>query len=589
MISSKVLEKIKCPCCGSDLAVIKSSKHFGILSCGCSKYPLVQNILYLNKDDKCKKAVELLSKDRIGLATFELIDLKKRTAYLAYFFLFFLSKKITKKIGFNNFIRLLTIFFYSKNWTNYLIFRDRTPAYYMNTIFSKTIGRNGYVVDFGTGPGVFLPILYKINSSSQVIGLDKSFFSLLLNRFFFAKSNTLLICYNAKDYIPFETSSIDNIVMFDTFNNLANKEKLIKEVSRVLNKNGIVCTTHCANKSVVFENYTTIKPKDTYDLLLSSGFRNIFFQRDKDIWATMQRKTEITISKSKTTYNQNWSDCLYYSFIASKGTFKNKIKLSIGEIREMNTKKLNYKWDQELAITERLNKLIEKFDNFLFVSSHFDDAIQSCGALIRRLRNSGKKISVISVFTHIEGDFFTPQAKEFISGCGYKNAHKLFKDRRKEDIKICKYLKINYEHLGYIDAAWRRNDKGNFIYTTSKKQFSGKVHREDYWLIESLRLIIEKYTDNKTVILSPIGVGGHVDHEIVKRVVKKIPSSKIFWEDFPYNLDHKNKIKRFDIEMEHPYDKIQMVRFYKSQMKSLFPKRRIELLPERYLLDIDNS
>jgi LmbE family N-acetylglucosaminyl deacetylase len=242
-------------------------------------------------------------------------------------------------------------------------------------------------------------------------------------------------------------------------------------------------------------------------------------------------------------------------------------------------------------------RLIKNYDRFIFLSPHLDDAVLSCGQLIIDLKKHKKDITVVTVFTKAGMKDISPQSKSFIKSCGYQNAEKLYKDFKSEDSKVLRSLNIKFTHLDFIDAAWRIDDEKKQIYKNSKSQFSGIISPKDNKLVESIKIKLEDLAirNTRALILSPLGVGGHADHVIIRDVLKIIDYPKLFWEDFPYNTYHKvlkNFISKnlefkraFGISRLYFSEKEKLIKFYKSQTGSLFPSGKIKCISEKYYFE----
>lgn len=246
-----------------------------------------------------------------------------------------------------------------------------------------------------------------------------------------------------------------------------------------------------------------------------------------------------------------------------------------------------------LLTSRQLNKLISNHAYFVFVSPHLDDAVLSCANLMLKLRN--KDVRIITVFTQGGNNSLTPQAKSFLKATGYNNPEKLFADRKIEDAKAAKMLNAKYQYLEFTDAAWRiKNNKP--IYPDNRSQFSGNISRNDIFLIDKIKTKLLKIVpnNNDTVLFAPLGIGGHTDHVLINKVVRKLPHKKIFWEDFPYSLDTKCKkefytkikdvkpflnVKSFDKAVREA-----AIQNYKSQVKYLFVKNRIPIAKDVYYI-----
>ncbi len=229
------------------------------------------------------------------------------------------------------------------------------------------------------------------------------------------------------------------------------------------------------------------------------------------------------------------------------------------------------------------NKIdINNNDNFIFISPHLDDAVLSCGLLLSKLSELKKNVTIVTTFTKCTPKFPSPQAFEFVHACGYKSGPKLFADRIKEDIKAANLIQAKVVHLGFVDAAWRTDKNGIAIYTSDAAQFSGIVKSSDRKMPKKIqgRIMRLLRSLNNSVVLAPLSIGGHVDHVIVNRIIKKTPGEILFWQDQPY-ASNKNNLKEFSDKLKSyklafkinngDYKtKEKLIRLYESQIDSLF-------------------
>ncbi len=228
-----------------------------------------------------------------------------------------------------------------------------------------------------------------------------------------------------------------------------------------------------------------------------------------------------------------------------------------------------------------INKKI-KYHLVLF-SPHLDDAILSCYIPIINSLEKKQKILLVSFFTSAQVENISSDSKNFINGSGEKNAFSLFSKRKKEDQKICKKLKIDYLHLNFIDAGFRLNKNKALLYPNNKKIFSNKINLEDKELINQLKkeiiFIKNNFSTKDTTFYAPLGIGNHIDHLIINKIVKKIITKKLFfWEDVPYRnnplaliekLTHLKIKKSYHLINKNPQYKYKIVNLYKSQIDGL--------------------
>lgn len=185
-------------------------------------------------------------------------------------------------------------------------------------------------------------------------------------------------------------------------------------------------------------------------------------------------------------------------------------------------------------------------------------------------------------------------------------------------MRSLRLLGADYQHLDFVDATFRKSKIYPFlskttklaqhaptlthIYPSAKKQFSGKVSFQDQdiakALTQQLKLLTRK--KSKLLFLTPLGVGGHVDHILIQRIAKKLAVPTVYWEDFPYNVNphavkkffSQNKDFKFFFKIlptDNRSKKYRAIQTYTSQIKVLFSREKIPQLPERYYTSRDLS
>ncbi len=190
--------------------------------------------------------------------------------------------------------------------------------------------------------------------------------------------------------------------------------------------------------------------------------------------------------------------------------------------------------------------------NYYFISPHLDDAILSAGALIYELKERGR-VKIITVFT--KGD-------------------KSFLKRKVEDKNVCRFLKVGYLHLDFTDVMWRKR-------TVIKKE--EKLKKE---ITDKLMKIIN---DKRGVVFAPLSIGDHTDHKMVSEICRDNLTDVIYWEDYPYNLKSKiappfikrNNLSFFEYK-KNLFIKEKLIKFYSSQIQSLFGDKPIILKKEKF-------
>jgi LmbE family N-acetylglucosaminyl deacetylase len=246
---------------------------------------------------------------------------------------------------------------------------------------------------------------------------------------------------------------------------------------------------------------------------------------------------------------------------------------------------------------------------WLFLSPHLDDAVLSCGALIKAAADA-REVTVATVFTEAAPAPHTRAARSFVRRCSAVDAGSLFEARRSEDIKILNQLGVRSLHLGEADALFRLRQrpkvgKGlrdrlapelSHRYPTYRFDIArGRIAKGDRTIIAQLHARVGELLRRTAaeLLFCPAGVGRHVDHLIARTVGEKFPEHSVFYSDFPYNqafepdrafLD-RNGLSIWtwdrDISAKHT-----LIWQYATQAGALFPRGTIPMAPEAYFIPV---
>lgn len=115
-------------------------------------------------------------------------------------------------------------------------------------------------------------------------------------------------------------------------------------------------------------------------------------------------------------------------------------------------------------------------------------------------------------------------------------AQEAYAVRRGEDAAALQLLGADFCHIGFMDCVYRRSQAG-FCYVTEESLF-GPVHPDDELRVKELagRLDGMGSLSPGVSVFSPLAVGNHVDHQLVRRAAELWCRSRLlYYEDFPYS------------------------------------------------------
>jgi LmbE family N-acetylglucosaminyl deacetylase len=182
----------------------------------------------------------------------------------------------------------------------------------------------------------------------------------------------------------------------------------------------------------------------------------------------------------------------------------------------------------------------------IFLSPHFDDIALSCGGMAARLAKVGARCIGLTVFAapSREGDVLSPFAQEqhlmWESGAGQGMAA-INEVRREEERQAIKLLGLQPVWLDFQDAPYRRGLAGGHLYNSNEELFGRVAQEERDILVPSIageirRVASQAGARGRVRVFAPLGVGNHVDHQIVFRAARLLGPryGVLFYEDYPY-------------------------------------------------------
>jgi LmbE family N-acetylglucosaminyl deacetylase len=174
----------------------------------------------------------------------------------------------------------------------------------------------------------------------------------------------------------------------------------------------------------------------------------------------------------------------------------------------------------------------------LYLQPHFDDAIFSCGGAIALQVGSGQQVLLVTIFGGAppSGRALSPFASQLIQRDGLgSDAAEAVRNRQAEDLAAASRLGADVLWLEHPEALYR----GAPAYYPDEQSLFGAVHPNDLALDGAIAETLSQMHDKAplAVLYAPLGVGNHVDHQLVCSAADHLAQRKInvkFFEDFPY-------------------------------------------------------
>jgi len=173
----------------------------------------------------------------------------------------------------------------------------------------------------------------------------------------------------------------------------------------------------------------------------------------------------------------------------------------------------------------------------VYLSPHLDDVALSCGGRIWQQVQAGERVLVVTTFAGTPG----PGAplSSFAQELHARWEHPADAAARRQDEDLAAWALLGAEalHWPYSDCIYRQIPDGRFPYA-SEEALWGPVHPAEEGLVAELaaQLAALPLVRGSTVY-APLGVGHHVDHQIVHCAAETWGRALVYYEDYPYAKD----------------------------------------------------
>jgi LmbE family N-acetylglucosaminyl deacetylase len=189
----------------------------------------------------------------------------------------------------------------------------------------------------------------------------------------------------------------------------------------------------------------------------------------------------------------------------------------------------------------------------IVVSPHLDDAALSCGGGIARFVGAGVGDQPFSV-------------------------------RRAEDFAATDLMGVSSEHLGLLDAIYRRSASGEPLYSAMLGEPA--AHDETRFLprLEETLRGSSLTSQQWSRVLCPTGIGEHPDHVLTRQAVEQIVDRRkiVYYDEYPYSARPESAGQdvsdpdcltphNLTLTAEETNARIAAIACHTSQLRGLFP------------------
>lgn len=213
---------------------------------------------------------------------------------------------------------------------------------------------------------------------------------------------------------------------------------------------------------------------------------------------------------------------------------------------------------------------------WIYISPHLDDAVLSAGGFLYEQTRAGIPVEIWTVVCGFPppGEL-TPLAQVIQFQWGTETAEEAVSLRRAEDIEAARIVGAKSLHFDVPDCIYRRGPDGEPLYLDIFVQpYEAEAHLPD----QIAQTIAPRLGADDQVICQ-LGIGGHVDHILVRQAAELLKRPLWYAADVPYVFKQPGGLAPQVAGMKaslHPITEaglgawVEAVLVYQSQLSSIF-------------------
>jgi LmbE family N-acetylglucosaminyl deacetylase len=213
---------------------------------------------------------------------------------------------------------------------------------------------------------------------------------------------------------------------------------------------------------------------------------------------------------------------------------------------------------------------------WIYISPHLDDAVLSAGGFLYEQAQAGVPVEIWTIVCGFPpAGELTPFAQMLHQMWGTSTAEETVKLRRAEDVKAASIVGAKTVHFDVPDCIYRRGPDSKPLYSN----VFVLLHEEEAHLPDQIARTIAPRLKADDQVICQLGVGGHVDHILVRQAVERLSLPLWYAADIPYLFNQPGELALQTVGMKeslYPITEaglrawIEAVLTYKSQLSTLF-------------------
>ena len=174
---------------------------------------------------------------------------------------------------------------------------------------------------------------------------------------------------------------------------------------------------------------------------------------------------------------------------------------------------------------------------YIYLSPHLDDAVLSCGGIILNQRKAGIPVEIWNWMCGTPPDDLplSDLARSVHAEWELDSVKEVYAARLAEDRLATARVDAKTRNFDFLDCIYRQADNGAFLYPD---EIFVPPHVDDSKLVTEIATQINGNLHPGDVLVSPLGIGNHPDHVIVRQAAEQTRHPLRYYADIPYSIWH---------------------------------------------------
>jgi LmbE family N-acetylglucosaminyl deacetylase len=170
---------------------------------------------------------------------------------------------------------------------------------------------------------------------------------------------------------------------------------------------------------------------------------------------------------------------------------------------------------------------------WIYLSPHFDDVVLSSGGLVWEQTQAGQQVEIWTICAGAPAvgaplSTFALQLHQ-----RWQTEQEAVSARQKEDHAAVGHLGARLRYWDLPDCIYRQLPGGAWL-VNGEEDLWKPVHPLEMALVEQLTAWLAQDLHSDDILVSPLTLGNHVDHFLVRAAVERLSRPLRYYPDYPY-------------------------------------------------------